>query len=220
MLSVFTTEKKEKHLYILLSTQFHSPSKKKKNAVRLIQEHPESLANESPESRAQEHPESLALKHPESFAQKRPESLVQEHPESLAQKHSESFVQKRPESLDQEHPESLAHECPQSLAQKHPKSLAQKHPESLAQEHPDRQRKRRIKNSSPPSSSFPYRKNKKGCQKCSRQKVFLFDRITGERINEGKAELKIHWLPCSSCGKSWDDTWEPAREFKHYMLDA
>nr|XP_055049401.1 retinitis pigmentosa 1-like 1 protein [Misgurnus anguillicaudatus] len=151
-----------------ISTSSYPPSsiphrKKKKNAGRLIQEHPGSLANESPESRAQEHPESLAQKHPESFAQKRPESLVQEHPESLAQKHSESFVQKRPESLDQEHPESLAHECPQSLAQKHPKSLAQKHPESLAQEHPDRQRKRRIKSSSPPSSSFPYRKNKKAC---------------------------------------------------------
>ncbi|XP_042577353.1 mucin-2-like [Cyprinus carpio] len=52
--------------------------------------------------------------------------------------------------------------------------------------------------SKPLSQEVPLVKNRrKGCRKCSRQKVFLFDKITGERINEGKAELKVHWLPCT-----------------------
>ncbi|XP_052447639.1 uncharacterized protein LOC127992799 [Carassius gibelio] len=72
--------------------------------------------------------------------------------------------------------------------------------------------------SKPLSQEVPLVKNRrKGCQKCSRQKVFLFDKITGERINEGKAELKVHWLPCTVCGKTWDDTWEPASEFQHIV---
>ncbi|KAI9520579.1 hypothetical protein NQZ68_015118, partial [Dissostichus eleginoides] len=35
-----------------------------------------------------------------------------------------------------------------------------------------------------------------GCHKCRRQKVFQFDKITGRRINKGKAECKVSWLPC------------------------
>ncbi|XP_013878425.1 uncharacterized protein LOC106527945, partial [Austrofundulus limnaeus] len=50
-------------------------------------------------------------------------------------------------------------------------------------------------------------KKRKRCRKCSRQKVFLFDSITGHRTNAGKEEVKIHWLPCSACGKIWEDTW-------------
>ncbi|XP_032409976.1 uncharacterized protein LOC116713812 isoform X1 [Xiphophorus hellerii] len=61
-------------------------------------------------------------------------------------------------------------------------------------------------------------KKRKGCRKCSRQKVFLFDSITGHRTNAGKEEVKIHWLPCSACGKIWDDTWEPASEFTHVAV--
>ncbi|XP_052424879.1 uncharacterized protein LOC127968053 isoform X1 [Carassius gibelio] len=64
------------------------------------------------------------------------------------------------------------------------------------------------------------KKRRKGCRKCSRQKIFLFDKIVGERINEGKAELKVHWLPCTVCGKTWDDTWEPASEFQHFLPES
>ncbi|XP_023182062.1 uncharacterized protein LOC111606219 isoform X2 [Xiphophorus maculatus] len=39
-------------------------------------------------------------------------------------------------------------------------------------------------------------KKRKGCRKCSRQKVFLFDSITGHRTIAGKEEVKIHWLLC------------------------
>ncbi|XP_062858541.1 mucin-2-like [Trichomycterus rosablanca] len=50
----------------------------------------------------------------------------------------------------------------------------------------------------------------KVCRKCSRQKLFHFEQILERRMNEGKAEVKVRWLPCSACGKDWDDTWEPA----------
>ncbi|XP_038151993.1 uncharacterized protein LOC119790525 isoform X2 [Cyprinodon tularosa] len=61
-------------------------------------------------------------------------------------------------------------------------------------------------------------KKRKRCRKCSRQKVFLFDSITGHRTNAGKEEVKIHWLPCSACGKIWEDTWEPACQFSHVAV--
>ncbi|KAK7154154.1 hypothetical protein R3I94_007502 [Phoxinus phoxinus] len=54
---------------------------------------------------------------------------------------------------------------------------------------------------------------KEGCRKCSRQKVFKYDSITGRRINEGQAEVRVNWLPCSACGKIWEATWEPACQF-------
>ncbi|KAK1891208.1 Heterochromatin protein 1 [Dissostichus eleginoides] len=54
----------------------------------------------------------------------------------------------------------------------------------------------------------------KGCRKCNHQKVFLFEKIIGRRMNEGKAECEICWLPCSVCNRTWDNTWEPACNFE------
>nr|XP_055069185.1 uncharacterized protein LOC129450439 isoform X3 [Misgurnus anguillicaudatus] len=56
-------------------------------------------------------------------------------------------------------------------------------------------------------------KNKKGCRKCSRQKVWQYDTIVDKRMTGDKAEVKVRWLPCSQCGKAWEDTWEPASQF-------
>ncbi|XP_057200410.1 uncharacterized protein LOC130560562 isoform X2 [Triplophysa rosa] len=53
------------------------------------------------------------------------------------------------------------------------------------------------------------KKRKKGCRKCSRQKVWQYDSIIDKRMTEDKAEVKVRWLPCSHCGKAWEDTWEP-----------
>ncbi|KAF7707213.1 mediator of RNA polymerase II transcription subunit 15-like [Silurus meridionalis] len=57
------------------------------------------------------------------------------------------------------------------------------------------------------------KKNKKGCRKCSRQKVWQYDTIVDKRMTGDKAEVKVRWLPCSQCGKAWEDTWEPASQF-------
>ncbi|KAF3832938.1 hypothetical protein F7725_026603, partial [Dissostichus mawsoni] len=52
---------------------------------------------------------------------------------------------------------------------------------------------------SSPKKEGPQKKKKKivGCRKCNHQKVFLFEKIIGRRMNEGKAECEIRWLPCS-----------------------
>ncbi|KAK7131648.1 hypothetical protein R3I94_016692 [Phoxinus phoxinus] len=64
-----------------------------------------------------------------------------------------------------------------------------------------------------PVKEQPPPKKRKCCQKCSSQNVFKYDSITGRRINEGQAEVRVKWLPCSACGKIWEATWEPACQF-------
>ncbi|XP_058636513.1 uncharacterized protein LOC131543317 isoform X2 [Onychostoma macrolepis] len=46
------------------------------------------------------------------------------------------------------------------------------------------------------------KKKRKGCRKCSRQKIFLFDQITGERINEASS---IEVSVIDVCGKRKGD---------------
>ncbi|XP_048035917.1 uncharacterized protein LOC125261382 [Megalobrama amblycephala] len=58
-------------------------------------------------------------------------------------------------------------------------------------------------------------KRKKGCRKCIRQKVWQWDSIIDKRMTEDKAEVKVRWMPCSQCGKAWEDTWEPASQFPY-----
>ncbi|KAK5895512.1 hypothetical protein CgunFtcFv8_009199 [Champsocephalus gunnari] len=57
---------------------------------------------------------------------------------------------------------------------------------------------------SSPKKEGPQKKKKKtvGCRKCNLQKVFLFEKIIGRRMNGGKAECEICWLPCSVCIKT------------------
>ncbi|XP_067236622.1 uncharacterized protein [Chanodichthys erythropterus] len=199
-------------------------------------EQPESVAAEQPESQATEQPESVAVEQPESQTMEQPESLTAEQPESIAVEQPESQTKEQPESIAMEQPESVSVEQLESLTAEQLERQTTEQPESLTKQ--SEPRKRRLNTftashsttpvsppypspssiSKPLSQEVPLVKNRrKGCRKCSRQKVFLFDKITGERINEGKAELKVHWLPCTVCGKTWDDTWEPASEFQNIV---
>ncbi|XP_026101222.1 uncharacterized protein LOC113072459 [Carassius auratus] len=64
-----------------------------------------------------------------------------------------------------------------------------------------------------PPSTLAKKKKTKSC-KCSRQTIYPYDKILERRMNGGKAaEVKVRWLPCSSCGRVWEDTWEPASKF-------
>ncbi|XP_040912700.1 uncharacterized protein LOC121194124 isoform X2 [Toxotes jaculatrix] len=38
---------------------------------------------------------------------------------------------------------------------------------------------------------------------------FPYQKILGERIREGRAEVLVQWHPCSGCGEKWKNTWEP-----------
>ncbi|XP_067226142.1 uncharacterized protein [Chanodichthys erythropterus] len=210
-------------------------------------EQPESLTAEQPESIAVEQPESQTKEQPESIAMEQPESVSVEQLESLTAEQLERQTTEQPESLTkQSEPVFVLNLVPVSSSLSptflSPPSSATPTTvlPSLSSPPPPplRQRKRRLNTfttshsttpvsppypspssiSKPLSQEVPLVKNRrKGCRKCSRQKVFLFDKITGERINEGKAELKVHWLPCTVCGKTWDDTWEPASEFQNIV---
>ncbi|XP_048038238.1 flocculation protein FLO11-like [Megalobrama amblycephala] len=210
-------------------------------------EQPESQTMEQPERIAVEQPESQTMEQPESIAMEQPESVSVEQPESLTAEQLERQTTEQPESLTkQSEPVFVLNLVPVSSSLSptflSPPSSATPTTvlPSLSSPPPPplRQRKRRLNTftashsttpvstpypspssiSKPLSQEVPLVKNRrKGCRKCSRQKVFLFDKITGERINEGKAELKVHWLPCTVCGKTWDDTWEPASEFQNIV---
>ncbi|XP_067239496.1 proteoglycan 4-like isoform X2 [Chanodichthys erythropterus] len=202
----------------------------------LTAEQPESIAVEQPESQTKEQLESIAMEQPESVSVEQLESLTAEQPESIAVEQPESQTKEQPESIAMEQPESVSVEQLESLTAEQLERQTTEQPESLTKQ--SEPRKRRLNTftashsttpvsppypspssiSKPLSQEVPLVKNRrKGCRKCSRQKVFLFDKITGERINEGKAELKVHWLPCTVCGKTWDDTWEPASEFQNIV---
>ncbi|ROI16514.1 Alpha-2-macroglobulin [Anabarilius grahami] len=38
---------------------------------------------------------------------------------------------------------------------------------------------------------------------------------TPTKEKRDKAEVKVRWMPCSQCGKAWEDTWEPASQFPY-----
>ncbi|KAK9963484.1 hypothetical protein ABG768_006666 [Culter alburnus] len=189
-------------------------------------EQPESQATEQPESVAVEQPESQTMEQPESLTAEQPESVAVEQPESQTMEQPESLTAEQPESIAQSEPVFVLNLVPVSSSLSptflSPPSSATPTTvlPSLSSPPPPplRQRKRRLNTftashsttpvsppypspssiSKPLSQEVPLVKNRrKGCRKCSRQKVFLFDKITGERINEGKAEFKVHWLSCT-----------------------
>ncbi|KAI4816896.1 hypothetical protein KUCAC02_009196, partial [Chaenocephalus aceratus] len=57
------------------------------------------------------------------------------------------------------------------------------------------------------------KKRNKGCRKCSRQQIFHYNGIKDRRVEKGREEVMVCWLPCASCGRKWEDTWEPASQF-------
>ncbi|KAK5880633.1 hypothetical protein CesoFtcFv8_023638 [Champsocephalus esox] len=57
------------------------------------------------------------------------------------------------------------------------------------------------------------KKRNKGCRKCSRQQIFHYNGIKDRRVEKGREEVMVCWLPCTSCGRKWEDTWEPASQF-------
>ncbi|KAI7813871.1 putative basic proline-rich protein-like [Triplophysa rosa] len=208
----------------------------------LTVEMPESLTVEQPENLTVEMPENLTVKQ-ESLTEEQPKNLTKESetvfilnlvslssphsPTSLCPPSSTTFTAVLP---SQSSPPPLP--CSKSLRQRKKRtktSICSPAPSATSVSPPSLiPTDLSVPQSCPPpaasSISKPLsqegpkvKKKRKSCLKCSRQKIFLFDKITGERLKEGKAELKIHWLPCTVCGKTWDDTWEPASGFQHFL---
>ncbi|KAL1278905.1 hypothetical protein QQF64_025578 [Cirrhinus molitorella] len=207
-----------------------------------LPEQPGSISVERPESISAELTKNIGLEQPESISvelPEQPESISVEQPESLIKDSETVFildlVSLSPQSLT-----SLSAPSSSTFTSVLPPHTSSCLSSSL------QKRKKRTKTSTsslphsansvpPPPCSQPaassiseslnqegpvVKKRIKGCRKCSRQKVFLFEKITGERTSEGKKELKVHWLPCTVCGRTWDDTWEPASEFQHFVPES
>ncbi|XP_025767476.1 uncharacterized protein LOC109204186 isoform X2 [Oreochromis niloticus] len=61
------------------------------------------------------------------------------------------------------------------------------------------------------TSNLPIKKRtRKECRKHRTQKIFKYEEIVDRRVVNVK-EVKVKWKPCLTCGKVWDDTWEPAQ---------
>ncbi|XP_058629963.1 uncharacterized protein LOC131539402 isoform X2 [Onychostoma macrolepis] len=161
---------------------------------------PESLTEDLPENLTEDLPESLTAEQSKNLTKESETSSPLPCSKSLQQRKKRtktSICSPAPSATSVSPPSLIPTDL--SLPQSCPPPAASSISQSLSQEGPSVKKKR------------------KGCRKCSRQKIFLFDKITGERINEGKAELKVHWLPCTVCSKTWDDTWEPASELHHFL---
>ncbi|CAI5662996.1 unnamed protein product [Oreochromis niloticus] len=62
------------------------------------------------------------------------------------------------------------------------------------------------------TSNLPIKKRtRKECRKHRTQKIFKYEEIVDRRVVNEKEEVKVKWKPCLTCGKVWDDTWEPAQ---------
>uniref|UniRef100_A0A9J7YW20 Uncharacterized protein n=1 Tax=Cyprinus carpio carpio TaxID=630221 RepID=A0A9J7YW20_CYPCA len=162
------------------------------------QPEPQDQAQPEPQHQAQPEPQHQAqLKH-----QHQAQHQVQPEPQHQVQPKHQHQAQPEPQHQVQPEPQHQAQPEPQ------PQFLALAESQSQAQENETFYLLDLYPVSPPPPT-----KKRKCCQKCSRQKVFKYDSITGRRINEVQAEVRVKWLPCSACGKIWEETWEPACQF-------
>ncbi|XP_030590892.1 uncharacterized protein LOC115783994 [Archocentrus centrarchus] len=179
---------------------------------------PRNAAEEQPEMTTKEH---CANEHPETLTDKQAETITEEDPTMLSDELAESiFVLNLV-------PVSPSSPCSQSFQKKKRERSTSPTISTTSPQHVTATDRPSLQSFHPPacrdisqslSQGGPSaKKGRKGCRKYSRQKIFKFEAITGNRINEGKAELKVPWVPCSFCGKIWDDTWEPASQFHHHF---
>ncbi|XP_048035713.1 protein P200-like isoform X2 [Megalobrama amblycephala] len=187
---------------------------------------PQPQAQTEPQPQAQPEPQHQAQTKPQPQAQPEPQHQAQTEPQPQAQTEPQPQAQPEPQHQAQTEPQPQAQPEPQHQAQTKPQPQAQPEPQpepqhqflALAESQPQAQEKETfylldLYPVSLPVKEQPPPKKRKCCRKCSRQKVFKYDSITGRRINEGQAEVKVKWLPCSACGKIWEETWEPACQF-------
>ncbi|KAJ4921203.1 hypothetical protein JOQ06_022313 [Pogonophryne albipinna] len=53
-----------------------------------------------------------------------------------------------------------------------------------------------------------------GMKKSNKENAqFNYNGIKDRRVEKGREEVMVCWLPCASCGRKWEDTWEPASQF-------
>uniref|UniRef100_A0A9J8AZB5 Uncharacterized protein n=1 Tax=Cyprinus carpio carpio TaxID=630221 RepID=A0A9J8AZB5_CYPCA len=163
---------------------------------------PQHQTQPKPQHQAQPEPQHQAQPKPQHQAQPKPQHQVQPKPQHQVQPKHQHQAQPKPQHQVQPEPQHQAQPEPQ------PQFLALAESQSQAQENETFYLLDLYPVSPPPPT-----KKRKCCRKCSRQKVFKYDSITGRRINEGQAEVRVKWLPCSACGKIWEETWEPACQF-------
>ncbi|XP_026039034.1 uncharacterized protein LOC143415020 [Maylandia zebra] len=185
----------------------HAEIPSEEQAETLINKQAESLAKEQPEMTTQEHQSSRLLEeHPKSLSDEQTETvfvlnLVPLSPSSVPC--SQSFQKKK---RDRSTSQTTSPTSPPPFKPADQPSLQSLHPPAS-----------HAISQSLSEGGQHENKKRKSCRRCSRQKVFQFEEVTESRINEGNTEVKVRWLPCSVCGKIWDDTWEPASEFQHHF---
>ncbi|XP_048010606.1 proteoglycan 4-like isoform X2 [Megalobrama amblycephala] len=171
------------------------------------QTEPQPQAQTEPQPQAQTEPQPQAQTEPQPQAQTEPQPQAQTEPQPQAQTEPQPQAQTEPQPQAQTEPQPQAQTEPQPQAQTEPQHQAQPEPQhqflALAESQPQAQEKETfylldLYPVSLPVKEQPPPKKRKCCRKCSRQKVFKYDSITGRRINEGQAEVRVKWLPCSA----------------------
>uniref|UniRef100_A0A9J8CBW0 Uncharacterized protein n=1 Tax=Cyprinus carpio carpio TaxID=630221 RepID=A0A9J8CBW0_CYPCA len=148
---------------------------------------PQHQAQPEPQHQAQPKHQHQAQPKPQHQAQPKPQHQVQPKPQHQVQPKHQHQAQPKPQHQVQPEPQHQAQPEPQ------PQFLALAESQSQAQENETFYLLDLYPVSPPPPT-----KKRKCCRKCSRQKVFKYDSITGRRINEGQAEVRVKWLPCSA----------------------
>ncbi|XP_026088514.1 mediator of RNA polymerase II transcription subunit 15 isoform X2 [Carassius auratus] len=185
-----------------------------------IQTQPDQQIETQPDQQIQTQPDQQVQTQPDQQIQTQPDQQIETQPDQQIQTQPDQQVQTQPDQQIETQPDQQIHTKAQQIddgvilnlyflpSPPHP----QTHPEAQqlqikAEVHTQPQPHPQHK----PILPKP-RKRKQGCRKCSRQKVWQYDMIVDKRMTEDKAEVKVRWLPCSQCGKTWEDTWEPASQ--------
>ncbi|XP_026056194.1 proteoglycan 4-like [Carassius auratus] len=206
--------------------QHQAQPKHQHQAQHQVQPKHQHQAQPKPQHQVQPKPQHQVQPKHQHQVQPEPQHQVQPKHQHQAQPEPQHQVQPEPQPQVQPEPQHQVQPEPQPQVQPEPQHQVQPKHQHQAQPEPQPQFLALAESQSQaqenetfylldlyPVSPPPPTKKRKCCRKCSRQKVFKYDSITGRRINEGQAEVRVKWLPCSACGKIWEETWEPACQF-------
>ncbi|KAF4114331.1 hypothetical protein G5714_004554 [Onychostoma macrolepis] len=160
--------------------------------------HPESLTEDLPENLTEDLPESLTAEQSKNLTKESETSSPLPCSKSLQQRKKRtktSICSPAPSATSVSPPSLIPTDL--SLPQSCPPPAASSISQSLSQEGPSVKKKR------------------KGCRKCSRQKIFLFDKITGERINESSTPCRHTASTNPSSSALLADLWEVSLAADH-----
>ncbi|XP_039521768.1 uncharacterized protein LOC120475098 isoform X2 [Pimephales promelas] len=184
---------------------------KQGNTTTLLPE-PQHQGQPKPQHQGQPEPQHQGQPEPQHQHQGQPEPQHQGQPEPQHQGQPEPQHQGQPEPQHQGQPEPQH----QHQGQPEPPHQSQPEPQHQHQGQSDLQHQGQPEPqpvSLPLKEQPPSSKKRKCYQKFSSQQILKYDPITGRKINEGQAEVKVELLPCSESGNILEETWEPAFQF-------